>query len=473
MHALPSRWLLEHDQQFVLCPGLAQRLRRSGSLWHDGWLAVFDRAAPQAAEGRRAAVQLAAALQQLYTQGMELGAGFVQPGCWDLDGLAHFMRRVMDQLLLPADGLAAARADGSLQQLLSATSALLKGEQERRQEKQQQQQAVGEGPCRQQAAACQVAWQRNLLQALLGIRAAVLERGDWIRHGVFIRLEDSGLQRLWGLLYGISATTTAAELQVDATAAQVLALMVGLGITAIPAAGVACAASRTVVGLARLLKHLLANQQQAPAAALAPAAGSSSPAPGASISTAAAEQQQRQQADAAEGDSGSPAPACTTGFVVSCLAALVQSNQLLQLAALENVHTLPAASSMLAQLHLQGAGLQLLQALASSLPAAQALVVGWAGLLAALVRLLGPAGDTLQRVAALQVLRTLVLGNAAAQLALAQLPGAAAALVALLGGEEGEVANEAAETLAALQHDSEEARGLVQAAGRRVELRLE
>jgi hypothetical protein len=96
-------------------------------------------------------------------------------------------------------------------------------------------------------------------------------------------------------------------------------------------------------------------------------------------------------------------------------------------------------------------------------------------LLSALVQLLGPAGgDARQtKVAALQVLRTLVLGNAAAQLALALLPGAAAALVALLGHEEGEVANKAAETLAALQHDSEEARGLVRAAGRGVELRLE
>jgi hypothetical protein len=213
------------------------------------------------------------------------------------------------------------------------------------------QSGVTQGPGSEQITH-QALW-RLMLRALLGIKAAEQPRA-YGRSVIFSSYRpQEGLQRLWGLLYSGSATT-AAELQVGATAAQVLALMVGLGITAVPAAGVACAASCTVAGLARLLKHLLANQQQAPAAAMAALAAGASPAPCASSSGGGS-------------GGGRAAVACTTtGFVVSCLAALVKGDQLQQLAALECVHTLPAARSMLAQLHLQGAGLQLLQALASS-----------------------------------------------------------------------------------------------------------
>ena len=144
----------------------------------------------------------------------------------------------------------------------------------------------------------------------------------------------------------------------------------------------------------------------------------------------------------------------------------------MQLAVLENVHVLPAISGMLTQPMLATTGLQLLNALAHSQPDAQDLAVGQPGLLQSLVGLLG-TGEEGQVVLVLQLLRTLVLGNAATQLVLARLPGAAAALVALLGSQEGEVANEAAETLAALQHDSNEARALVRAAARGVRMALE
>ncbi len=70
----------------------------------------------------------------------------------------------------------------------------------------------------------------------------------------------------------------------------------------------------------------------------------------------------------------------------------------------------------------------------------------------------------------LRLLRLLVAGSAEAQLAVASLPGAAPALMRLLG--QAELADEAAETLAALQLDSGEARALLLGAGRGVSISI-
>jgi hypothetical protein len=71
-----------------------------------------------------------------------------------------------------------------------------------------------------------------------------------------------------------------------------------------------------------------------------------------------------------------------------------------------------------------------------------------------------------------EALRALARGNAGAQLWLAQVPGAVAALVQLLGADDGDVADAAAETLAALQQDSAEVRALVAEVSRVVVLGL-
>ena len=61
----------------------------------------------------------------------------------------------------------------------------------------------------------------------------------------------------------------------------------------------------------------------------------------------------------------------------------------------------------------------------------------------------------------LKLLRLLVKDNGRAQLAVAQHPGAVQVLVGLLGSAEGDVGNEAAETLAVLQHGNAEVQALV------------
>jgi hypothetical protein len=161
-----------------------------------------------------------------------------------------------------------------------------------------------------------------------------------------------------------------------------------------------------------------------------------------------------------------------------CLEALARCDDEMRKDALHSVQRLPAAiSSMLAAPELAGPGLDLLHVMAGRQRKVQGLLAGEPGLLQGLAGLLAGLAGGAVKVRALQVLRTLVLGNAAAQLAFARLPGAGAAIAALLGseegGEEGEVANEAAETLAVLQHDSEGARELVRAAARGVQLQLQ
>jgi hypothetical protein len=278
----------------------------------------------------------------------------------------------------------------------------------------------------------------QLLQALLGIspgqapgqhtaagRASAPWDARWhniLLGGGYICPGDEGMQRLWGLLCS-GGSMGPAGLQIGVAAAEVLALMEALGLTAIPE-GTSTTAARTVAGFARLLGRAAKQCGQAQAAG-----GSGA----------------RVGREAGEGSSCS-----TTGFVARVLASLARGDGAMQLAVLENVHVLPAISGMLTQPMLAATGLQLLQALAHSQPDAQDLAVGQPGLLQSLVGLLG-TGEEGQVVLVLQLLRTLVLGNAATQLVLARLPGAAAALVALLGSQEGEVANEAAETLAALQ----------------------
>ena len=72
----------------------------------------------------------------------------------------------------------------------------------------------------------------------------------------------------------------------------------------------------------------------------------------------------------------------------------------------------------------------------------------------------------------LQLLSALVAGNAAAQAAVVQVPGAAAVLVGLLGSAAGDVANEAAQTLAVLQQGNEDVAALVRGEARGVSLSL-
>jgi hypothetical protein len=99
-------------------------------------------------------------------------------------------------------------------------------------------------------------------------------------------------------------------------------------------------------------------------------------------------------------------------------------------------------------------------------------VVAHGGLLQGLAGLLQQREESAVVLQVVVLVRMVVLGNDAAQLAVARVPGMCAALVQLLSCEEVEVADEAAETLAALQHDSSEAQQLVLAASKRVPLRL-
>jgi hypothetical protein len=157
-----------------------------------------------------------------------------------------------------------------------------------------------------------------------------------------------------------------------------------------------------------------------------------------------------------------------------CLQALARCDDEMRKDALHSVQRLPAAiSSMLAAPELAGSGLDLLHVLTSRKRKFQVLLAGEPGLLQGLAGLLSGVAGGAVKVRALQVLRTLVLGNAAAQLAFARLPGAAAAIVALLGSEREEVAGEAALVLAALQHDSADARAAVRAAARAADFRVD
>jgi hypothetical protein len=151
----------------------------------------------------------------------------------------------------------------------------------------------------------------------------------------------------------------------------------------------------------------------------------------------------------------------------------------LQQAMTERSVVAPALRAMLGlqgRPEVQAAALQLLQALvtSSSTGLTQLFVLtDGSCVVAGLVQLLQQSsqeGGGPDAAAVLRLLRLLVAGSAEAQLAVASLPGAALVLGRLLG--RAELADEAAETLAALQLDSSEARELLLAAGRDVSISM-
>jgi hypothetical protein len=178
------------------------------------------------------------------------------------------------------------------------------------------------------------------------------------------------------------------------------------------------------------------------------------------------------------GPAGSAAPMAD---VMTCLCAAVTGRPQLQLLLLLLLlaDMPPAIATMLAVPRMVPDGLRLLQALASSSATVQRLAVGQPALLQGLLALLqqvqGEDVPALVHAQAQQVLalrRMMVLGNGSAQLTVARVPGMCAALVQLLGCGEDEVGSEAAEMLAALQHDSSEAQALVKGASQAVVLVL-
>lgn len=153
---------------------------------------------------------------------------------------------------------------------------------------------------------------------------------------------------------------------------------------------------------------------------------------------------------------------------------------------------LPSVVSMLTTPELTGGGLWLLRALllggaGSMLKAMQRILVSKQDVLHALVAMMKEqaldgsdrdaegsqqAADVDMLLDVISLLRTLVEGNTAAQLAVAQLPGCCAVLAQLLGSDDAEVAGEAAEMLAALQHGNSQVQELVRQATRGVTLDL-
>jgi hypothetical protein len=422
---------VQHDDAFVLSRPLAailagplssllgaQAQRRAGAVPLQPGQPAASSCAPQAQAAALAAQAAHAALRR----GLQLGAGFWQPGggleAGALSQLCHLVPHALLEALLAPGGEQGAGPPPGRQQLAEEASLAL------------QSLAALLGEC--------LAQQREQQHAGGGLHPERLSA-----------LGSAGTAAcLWALL-SRAEDEAAGPPGLLAVAAECLGLMLMLRLPA----GLAPQEAGAAAGLAGTLCRLLGQQ----------------------VPPGQEQGREREQEQAAARAAPQQPTALATAACLQHLAEQLPKEQ--RLGILRRPGLLPAARSMLAQPGMAAAGLQLLQALASSEPEAQALAAGQPGLLQGLVGLLplGPAaGDEARqtRVAALQVLRMLVQGSAAAQLAVARLPGAAAALVALLGGEEGEVANEAAETLAALQHDSEEARALLREAGRGVGLGL-
>jgi hypothetical protein len=247
-----------------------------------------------------------------------------------------------------------------------------------------------------------------------------------LQGGVYGR-QNEAMEGLWKVL-GAGAAIDSTQ-QLDAAYVQLLAALLDVRAVSVPSG----LAALTVSKLCRMLAAWLERV------------------PGQS-------QAQQQEVD------GSKAAIDVVCSIAACLGAVAGGSSSMQLTLLENVHVLPALSAMLRVSHLEGAAMKLLSQLATSIDRqGQGLVTRQQGLLAGLMPLLGHG---VLRCKVVVLLRTLVLANGAAQLAVARVPGMCAGLVQLLGCEEGEVADEAAEMLAALQHDSSEAQALVREAGR-------
>ncbi len=277
----------------------------------------------------------------------------------------------------------------------------------------------------------------------------------WCAHG------RPGLERLWQVLSCGPAGSGAADSvgpQLGAAAAQLLGHMLQLGGLVDSWPPGATVPARLVSSLSSQLRSDVRRAARAAAADITTGTSHSC--------------SQRPAAAAAQA-------------VASCCLSLARSEPSMQLALLNSVQLVEAARAMLGQPDLMPTGLTLLGVLAGSDPEAQLLLAEQPALVQALVGLLQQAAveqdreqpaaaapaDTLAAQTA-QLLTRVAQSGAEAQLALARVPAVSVALGRLLSSEEEQVANDAAETLAALQQGGGEAERLVREAVRSVMLAL-
>jgi hypothetical protein len=407
-------------------------------------------------EGIHAAAAVAAAMYQQRGTMLQQHALFATPyttnACYSLNS-------TVDEFLSQALRWASSeRVQQGMADAVQACAAMLQLyqqlEQSRAQEQQDggndaaQEQVPGQAPGQGAAAAAAVA-AAEAAAAAYSCHVHLLQLLGLISRPKYVVTEpiisrDNGMHRLWCLLGAGGDHLTA----MDAAAARVLALLLANGWFEAPAAEAIPA--QAMNALARMLSD-----------------------------TAAAEQQQQQQQE--DGDAGAAtgpaASAAPVQDIVACLGAAVGNRPQLQMLLLGLAAVPPAISTMLGQPRMVRDALRLLQAVASgSAPGVQRLAVSQPAVLQGLLLLLQqvqqcedmslPLQAQTQQV--LLLLRTLVLGNGSAQLAVARVPAMCAALVQLLSCGEDGVGSEAAETLAALQHDSSEAQALVREASRAV-----